>query len=314
MKKGFFEFGDGSVKGKGISSLQNAKQGRNSLLALFGGAANLPSSIMRADRAHLGRDVDEPSAIRNYNDTAPGIEKSRDEKLPDSVRKAYYISGRGCEAGALSKFPQNIGRSMVLLYSEPGDIVFDPHAGHNSRMDLCVKAGRNYVGCDISNEFMKFNFKRADELRERFPNTNITLHHCDSRSVPVKSKSANFSITSPPYYDIEEYGDEPEQLGKAKTYEEFLKGMQLVMNETYRVLRYGSYSIWFVNDFRRKKKFHTYHIDIIRLANNAGFTTHDILIVDLGKSIRDCFTNQIVETRILPKRHEFGLVFKKIKK
>lgn len=302
---------DGEAKGKTITALRNSKSNRNALIALFGGPGGVPSSIMRAKESErLGVDGDEEATKRNYDETAPYIEKSREAKQK-VLKDAFSISGRGCGNGALSKFFQGIGRSMVLLYSEPGQTVFDPFAGHNSRMELCVRAGRHYVGCDLSTEFMKFNLKRADQLRRKFPATTIELHHVDSRKVPVKSLSADFTITSPPYYDIEHYGDEVEQLGKSETYKEFLQGLGQVMHENYRVLRPGSFAVWFVNDFRRKGKFHLYHVDTIRLAKKAGFEPHDLLVVDLGNSIRDCFTNQIVETRIIPKRHEYGLVFRK---
>ena len=38
---------------------------------------------------------------------------------------------------------------------------------------------------------------------------------------------------------------------------------------------------------------------------------HDIMVVDFGNTMRAAFANQIIETRILPKRHEYGLVFRK---
>ena len=47
---------------------------------------------------------------------------------------------------------------------------------------------------------------------------------------------------------------------------------------------------------------------------SVGFTTHDILIVDFGPGIRDIFINQAIQQRILPKRHEYGLIFKKPEK
>lgn len=307
MTDGFFkDFGDGIFKGKGISALKNSKAGRSALIGLFGGTENLPSSIMKAKR-ESGILVDE----HGYDNTAPGIEKSRDGKIPKIVRRAYYLSGRGTQNGALSHFPQNIGTSIVLLYSEPGDTVFDPFAGHNSRMELCVRAGRHYRGCDISTEFMKSNRARAEKLREEFPSAKIKLYHCDSRKVPLNDCVGDFTITSPPYYDIEQYGDEPEQLGKCETYHDFLIGIKKVLRENFRVLKPNAYAVWFINDFRRKGKMHFYHVDIIRLGSAVGFIPHDIMIVDFGPSIRDCFTNQMMEQRILPKRHEYAVIFRK---
>lgn len=192
--KGFFDIGDGITKGKGISALLNSKDGRNELIYLFGGVENIPSSVMSAKKLRIDPEED---------GKASGSYSKSNDHLTGISRRLFRVSGQGCQAGALSRFPQAIGRSMVLLYSEPGQTVFDPFAGHNSRMDLCVKAGRHYIGCDISTEFMAFNKKRAKQLRSDYQEVSIDLHHCDSRHVPVADETGDFTITSPPYWDIE---------------------------------------------------------------------------------------------------------------
>jgi SAM-dependent methyltransferase len=312
MNNGTFDepTGDGIFKGKGISALLNSKNARNGFISLFNGTENIPSSVMRANRKSNAQN-DDAVAQRSYNQTMKGRKISRNPNVLGIVRKAWTSSGKGVQSGALSTFPQNVGRSVLLLYSEPGQVVFDPFAGHNSRMDLCINAGRHYIGCDISSEFMRYNQKTAAKLREKYPQARIKLHHVDSRKVPVKDAIGDFTITSPPYYNIEYYGDEPEQLGKCPTYREFLHAMGLVIKENFRCLKPGAYAAWFINDFRQKGKMHFYHMDIIRLGKKAGFIAHDLMIVDLGRSIRDCFTAQMVKTKILPKRHEYAVIFRK---
>lgn len=315
MATGFFPEtvrGDGVFRGKGISAIRESQNGRNSLIYLFGGVENIPSSVMRADR-RSNVEADDAVASRGYDKTSAVFHKSKDLKISAGLRKAYTSSGKGCAAGALSTFPQNIGRATVLLYSDPGDTIVDPFAGHNSRMELCVRAGRHYTGCDLSTDFMRFNVKRAKKLSTDFPAAKIQLYHCDSRRMPVADESGDMTLTSPPYWDIEYYGDEPKQLGKAKTYEGFLKGLRKTIAENFRTLKPEAYAVWFVNDFRKKGKFYVYHRDVMELGESVGFTIHDLMVVDLGKSIRDCFTNQIIKTRILPKRHEYGVVFRKLK-
>ena len=123
----------------------------------------------------------------------------------------------------------------------------------------------------------------------------------------------DFTLTSPPYYDIEDYGDEPEQLGKAGSYDRFLNGLAMVAAENFRCLKPGAFAVWFVNDFRRHGVFHPYHIDTVELMTGAGFTLFDMMIVDLGYPPRAAYATQLVTTKILPKRHEYGLVFRKPK-
>lgn len=113
---------------------------------------------------------------------------------------------------------------------------------------------------------------------------------------------------------IEFYGDEPEQLGYNHTYQEFLDGMLRVFKESYRVLKYNKFFIINVNDFRKDGKFYCYHKDIIELAEKAGFTTFDVIIMKYASAMRACFAQQIEDSKIMPKIHEYILVFKKINK
>lgn len=294
------------VRGKSLASLAYSRQRRADLLELFKG--HPPTSIMR--KALIDdRSTAEEGVHGSYTETQG---RYVTDNMTDAEKAAFAISDAGCHQGALSVFPQNVGRSIMLLYTEPGDVVVDPFAGHNSRMEFCALEGRHYIGYDISERFMKLNKARAAFIREKIPGTEIILHHGDSRLMArTRDNTGDFTITSPPYYDIEDYGDEAQQLGKAQTYEEFLDNLQLVMASNFRCLKSGAYAAWFVNDFRRDKKFHAYHIDTVERMKRVGFIFHDILIVDLGGSFREAFLSQIVEQRILPKRHEYGLIFRK---
>lgn len=301
-------------EGKTLSALRRSRSGHSAMIALFGGSEYLPTSILRTKRVRADESQDQHAAERNYADSGSEYKQSLvgDESLPGAVRgMARMLDYRGDGSGALSKFPQDVGRTVVLFYTEPGDHIVDPFAGHNSRMDLCVRAGRDYTGCDLSTEFMEFNYQRAAELRLEFPHRKIKLHHCDSRYQPIRDEVGDFTITSPPYYDIETYGDEPEQLGNAATYDQFMDDMQIVLAENYRTLKPGAFSAWFINDFRRRGKMHFYHCDLMDRAKRVGFLLHDIIIIDLGRGLRDGFVNAAVQTKIFPKRHEYAVIFRK---
>lgn len=307
LKPGLFTVLDADAKGKTDAAITASRASRDDLVMLFG-SKNLPSSIMRRQDTHKIQDLDDEAA-GSYKATQGTAGDARMHKLV----KTTALSSSGVAYGALSVFPQNIGRTVLLFYSKPGDHVVDPFAGHNSRMQLVVREGRNYTGYDVSKRFMAFNRKRAQQLRDHFPGAQITLNEQDSRHLKHTADNVgDYTITSPPYWDIEDYGDEPEQLGKhAKTYGEFLVGMQAVLRENFRVLKPGAFACWFINDFRRKGKMYFYHIDILRMGEAAGFDAHDIAIVDFGTGIRDVFINQAFDQKILPKRHEYCVVFRK---
>lgn len=294
--------------GKDLKSFQESRESHQNLLSLFGGS--LPDSIMLHDKSD--RALDLMASERKYVDRA----RTADRRVAAECFQAHQAMRRG-KGGTLSRFPQNIGRKLVLFYTEQGDTIYDPFAGHNSRMQLCFETGRNYYGCDLSKEFMEVNRRIAEILQKKAKHsvlgfTNwIKLHEGDSRNLPMKSNSGDFTITSPPYWDIEHYGDEKEQLGNGKSYKEFLQGLGDVAKENLRVLKPGAFCIWCVNDFRKDGKFYSYHEHTARLLRKAGFSQWDIAITDLGSSIRACFPNQTFASKILPKRHEYCLIFRK---
>ena len=195
---------------KTLEDLALSRAYRETVLGYFGSDA-MPESILRHDKTMRSIDLTVDEHGRSYDD----FTANRTEI------KAFDISSRSVRAGALSRFPQSVARTLLLFYTEPGDTVVDPFAGHNSRMELCWRANRHYIGHDISHEFMEANRKikallhdevYSDMFLEHFP-ARITLHECDSRHMPTPDAIGDFTITSPPYWDIEYYGDEPEQIG-----------------------------------------------------------------------------------------------------
>lgn len=292
---------DPTKTGKSVESLRNSRQQAEELTRMFKG--DIPASIMRVKRDEMNTDP----VLGSYE------ESGNHDFKGTNLHKAFTISGRGAANGALSIFARNICRTAILLYSKPGDMIVDPFIGHNSRMETCVREGRHYHGYDVSIRFMKDNYQIMADLKKEYPTMQIELNlQTSEKMIYTPDEYGDFTITSPPYWDIEDYGDEPEQLGKwSRTYDEFMDKMQNVANENFRTLKHGAYAAWYINDFRRDGKFYPYHVDTAEILQQAGFIWEDIMIVDLGRAFRESFIAQIVEQKILPKRHEYGIIVRK---
>lgn len=69
--------------------------------------------------------------------------------------------------------------------------------------------------------------------------TNHTIINGDSRQMPeLKDKSVDLIITSPPYWQLKDYGTK-NQIGFNDSYEDYINNLNLVWNECYRVLNNG---------------------------------------------------------------------------
>lgn len=293
--------------GKDLDSLAVSRDRRAEILMKYG---FIPTSIIEAEKqAHQAKDKNAEG--RNYFSVS-NVEVGT---VADTI---FDVSGQSCrgKGGALSRYPQNIGRYLVKMYSEEGDTILDPFAGHNSRMELVFNLNRNYIGYDISHEFMEANRGRQAQLEGKvqgliFGRSNtITLIEKDAREINTE-RPVDMVLTSPPYYDIEWYGDEPEQLGKRKDYAHFMQGIVLILDKSLSSLKEGGFCCWSVNDFRRNGQFIAYHSDIIQAFLRVGFDLHDVVITDLGYPIGAAFASQLEEQKRTAKRHEYTIIGRK---
>lgn len=311
------------TKGVTAKSLQESRKIRKDFITHFGLDGKIPTSILRHDRKSTRRDKTldlsvqkkggnyshhfkkNTTKIANSEDYTPGLDTS-----------TLKFQGR---TNYLSAFPQNVGRILTALYCPENGIVYDPFCGHNSRMQLVFEAGFNYIGIDICHEFMEDNEKIAKILYERKEtslqivkkNNWIQLYELSSDKVPLTGNLCDFTITSPPYWNLEYYGPEEEQLGNGKEYDEFLYLLENHIEENYRVLKPGSFCIYNANDFRRDKKFYPFHLDLYYLMSNMGFEPFNIYILDQGNTTNQLFAQDVINHRLLPKQHEYFIVMRK---
>ncbi len=127
---------------------------------------------------------------------------------------------------------------------------------------------------------------------QEVPGTHAVKNQCillgaDSRTVlaHLPNESVACFITSPPYASLKDYGT-PGQIGFGQDpHTEFLPDMRKVLAELYRIALPGA-SLWLVLDMIKKSgEAIPLPWDIVTLAREAGWTLHDTIIWDKGKSL-----------------------------
>jgi DNA modification methylase len=300
---------EGNLYEEGIEKLQKSREERARIIENLG---CIPLSILPID---LKRN----KVLHNYI-TEGTYEKSR-EKGHEKANKygidAFSYSGSGVRTGGLSTFPVHLAEFIVKFYTDEGDTILSPCCGHITRMTIAHLNNRNFIGYDVSEEFMLANRKVRDELLTDtlFPSEyKIDLHLQDARHMDeVPDESVDLIESSPPYWDIEFYGDEAEQLGKLKTYEGFLMGVKEIMAESYKKLKTGKFIVWIVMDFRKNGKFYTYGADCVQLMKEVGFDIHDMYVYAVGEHpLAASFITQLETQKRTAKMHEHIIVGRKI--
>ena len=57
-------------------------------------------------------------------------------------------------------FPEQLAEDHIISWSSPGDMVFDPMCGSGTTCKMAVKNERNYIGIDISEEYVEIARRR----------------------------------------------------------------------------------------------------------------------------------------------------------
>jgi site-specific DNA-methyltransferase (adenine-specific) len=159
---------------------------------------------------------------------------------------------------------------------------------------------------------------------------NIQTHHKiirgDSRCmVELSDKSIHLVITSPPYWQLKDYGAD-EQIGFNDSYEDYINNLNLVWKECYRVLDDGCRLCINIGDqFARSVYYGRYKVipirtEIIKFCESIGFDYMGAIIWQKktttnttgGASIMGSFPYP--RNGILSIDYEFILLFKKLGK
>lgn len=67
-------------------------------------------------------------------------------------------------------FPLELPKWFIKLFTQPGDVVLDPFIGSGTTALAAAQLGRNYVGIDISPEYVDLSRQRTAEIQIRLPN------------------------------------------------------------------------------------------------------------------------------------------------
>lgn len=67
--------------------------------------------------------------------------------------------------GHPAPFPEELPYRLIQLYTFEGDVVIDPFCGSGTTCLVALKTGRNYVGMDINNEYVKLARKRIQKFQ-----------------------------------------------------------------------------------------------------------------------------------------------------
>lgn len=228
---------------------------------------------------------------------------------------AGYKTTLGASKNQVSIFNPAIIAGLLKLYPPPpGGNIYDPFGGGGTRAIVCATQDEayNYTGVEIRADEVAAIYHRLAEL-DKYVKGYVDIINGSSESVPeVASDWADMLITCPPYYDMEKYNGGDSDLSMAATYEDFLDGLNRVVDECYRILKPGALACWVVGLHRDKYGLIPLHHDLARLhAQGFRFKEEIILHMKNTGSVQRV-GNFAKGEHLLVRQHEYCLIFEKV--
>ena len=159
---------------------------------------------------------------------------------------------RGVVEGT-SVFDPVIVELAVRWYSAPGGTVLDPFAGGSVRGIVASLLGRNYLGIDLRADQIKANKEQKSVASPDFPPLWISG---DSEKVldGVEPESVDLVFSCPPYFDLEVYSDDPDDLSNMD-WESFLTSYYEIIRKSANALKEDRFAVFVIGEVRDKKGF-----------------------------------------------------------
>jgi DNA modification methylase len=109
-------------------------------------------------------------AGKNMKRERDGTKTYRESFTPEEYGKRYnvwrYNIGGKKEHNHPAIFPDKLAEDHIISWSNEGDIVLDPMAGSGTTLKMAKKNNRNYIGIEISPEYIDIINKRLNTLNQ----------------------------------------------------------------------------------------------------------------------------------------------------
>lgn len=216
------------------------------------------------------------------------------------------------DAGWRGNWSPYIPRNIILRYSKEGDLVLDQFAGGGTTLVEAKLLNRDIIGVDVNDTALE-RCKEKTSFEHEGADGKVTIKKGDARNLKfLDDESIDLICTHPPYADIIKYSEDIQEDLSLLKIKDFLRAMESVANESYRVLKKGKYCAILMGDTRQKGHMIPMSFDVMRIFEGAGFKLKELII----KEQHNCkatgyWKTNSVKYNFLLIAHEYLFVFEK---
>lgn len=222
--------------------------------------------------------------------------------------RGNWATHNGSYRGNWSPF---IPRNLILRYSKEKDLILDQFVGSGTTLIEAKLLQRNAIGIDVNSNALEiakentnFNYPSSSKIRIIKGNaTNISF---------INDSSIDLICTHPPYANIIKYSSNLNGDLSLLSLDDFLKSMEAVAKESFRVLKENKYCAFLMGDIRRHGYVYPLGFQCLSKYLNAGFHLKEIVIKEqFNCSTTSQWLNKTEQSNFLLLAHEYLFILKK---
>ena len=201
------------------------------------------------------------------------------DALPDDLKEEKLITQK---AGLNSEehpatYSPTMMEGFINFFTKEGETVLDPFAGIGSTLVACDRTGRKGIGIELNKKYCEII-----KLRTKSKVINGNSKEIVKLLRKMKLKKVNFSISSPPYWDILNrstasfekvrkvknldinYSEEAEDIGNINAYDDFIDVLSEIYFGLYEFLEVGAYLVVIVKNLKKEGKHYPLAWDLAK--------------------------------------------------
>lgn len=206
-----------------------------------------------------------------------------------------------------SNFDPVLAELMYKWFNLPNGKVLDPFGGEQTKGIVAGYLHMPYWGCEIRQDQVDYNVSLTAEL----PNVNYICSDSSLIDEVVADRDFDFVFTSPPYYDLEVYSANEDDISTMGTYEEFIAMMGTIYKKCAEMLSDDRFFVVKVGEIRDKKTgvYRNFVGDTIEALCGLGLNYYNEIILLNAVGTASMRASGSFRNRKIVKLHQNVLVF-----
>jgi len=233
--------------------------------------------------------VSRKEVIKNWIPTDFELERTT---VWDFRKRGEWAVHKGDYRG---NWPPQLPRNLILRYTQPDDLVFDPFVGGGTTLIEAWLTGRKSIGIDISPMAYKIAEERIKELEEKSSKLlsqklretlrPILILGDARRAVEIlsryscKERDVDLICVHPPYLNSLRYTENVNgDLSRLKSVDDFCEEIGKIAAQLYTLLKEDGICGVLIGDVRKENRMIPLGFLVMNRFQQAGFKAKDIIV------------------------------------